>query len=207
MDKYFIRKTKQYEINERNKEMSKNFFIADLHFGHFNIIRYDNRSYSTVEEMDNALINNWNSVVSDEDTVYILGDISWHNEERTVEIFEQLNGTKILIKGNHDSVAKGSRLMQCFAAVYDYYELYLDKKTKIVMSHYPIPFWNGQFRDAIHLYGHVHNSHQWNIFESWMKEARALQDIPMRAYNVGCMMDYMNFTPRTLEEIIEGAEI
>ena len=188
--------------------MSKNFFISDLHFGHFNIMRYDNRPFTNVEEMDTTLINNWNSVVSNEDTVYILGDISWHNEEKTMEIFEQLNGTKVLIKGNHDKVARGSRLMKCFSAVCDYYELYLDKKTKIVMSHYPIPFWNGQFRDTIHLYGHVHNSHQWNVFESWMKEARALQDIPMRAYNVGCML--IGYTPRTLEEIIDiykGAQI
>lgn len=186
--------------------MSKNFFIADLHFGHFNIIRYDNRDFKTVEEMDSTLIENWNNVVSDEDTVYILGDISWYDEEKTVEIFNKLKGTKILIKGNHDRVARGSRLMKCFANVCDYYELYLDKKNKVVMSHYPMPFWNGQFHNTVHLYGHVHNSHQWNIFENWMKEARALQDIPMRAYNVGCMMSYMNYTPRTLEEIIEVAK-
>ena len=156
--------------------------------------------------MDKTLIENWNNVVSDEDTVYILGDISWHDEQKTVDIFEKLHGTKVLIKGNHDSVKRGSRLSQCFANVYDYCELYLDKKNKVVMSHYPIPFWNGQFRNAVHLYGHVHNSHQWNIFKNWMKEARALQDIPMRAYNVGCMIDYMSYTPRTLEEIVKGAE-
>lgn len=186
--------------------MSKNFFIADLHFGHFNIVRYDNRPFKTTEEMDNVLIKNWNNVVSDEDTVYILGDISWHDEAKTVEIFNKLKGTKILIKGNHDSIKRGSRLMKCFASVHDYYELYLNKKSKIVMSHYPMPFWNGQFRDTVHLYGHVHNSHQWHIFENWIKEAKALQDIPMRVYNVGCMMDYIGYTPRTLEEIIKGAK-
>jgi calcineurin-like phosphoesterase family protein len=56
--------------------MGKNFYIADLHFGHWNIVRYDNRPFESIEEMDNALIRNWNNVVSDEDTVYILGDIS-----------------------------------------------------------------------------------------------------------------------------------
>lgn len=181
--------------------MGKNFYISDLHFGHFNIIRYDNRPFKTVEEMDSVLIKNWNNVVSDEDTVYILGDISWYDEDKTVEIFEKLNGTKILIKGNHDSVKKGSKLMKCFASVYDYYELYLDKKNKIIMSHYPMPFWNGQFRNSVHLYGHIHNSHQWNIMENWLDEVRQLQDIPMRAYNVGCML--IGYTPRTLDEIIE----
>lgn len=184
-----------------------NYFISDLHFGHFNIIRYDNRPFNSVDEMDKILIDNWNSVVSDDDTVYILGDISWHNEEKTVQIFQQLKGKKILIKGNHDKVARGSDIYKCFDGVYDYYELYLDRKNKMIMSHYPIPFWNGQFRDTIHLYGHVHNSHQWNIMENWMNELRQLQDIPMRAYNVGCMMKWMNYTPRTLEEIIEGYKV
>ena len=109
----------------------------------------------------------------------------------------------IFLKGNHDEVVRVSNICKCFDGVYDYYELHLDKN-KIVMSHYPIPFWNGQFRDSIHLYGHVHNSHQWNIMENWMNELRQLQDIPMRAYNVGCMMPYMDYTPRTLKEILEN---
>ena len=184
--------------------MSKNFYIADLHFGHFNIIRYDNRPFKTVEEMDNTLIKNWNKAVTNEDYVWILGDISWHDDKKTAEIFKQLNGTKILIKGNHDSIKRGFELVKCFTSIQDYAELYLDKKNKVIMSHYPMPFWNGQFRDTIHLYGHVHNSHQWNICENWIEELKQLQDIPMRMYNVGCMMPWMDYTPRTLDEIIKG---
>lgn len=184
--------------------MNKDFFIADLHFGHHNIIRYDNRPFSSVEEMDNKLIDNWNRVVSNNDIVWVLGDVSWYDDEKTAEIFKQLKGIKVLIKGNHDKIKRGSKLSKCFTSIQDYAELYLDKKNKIVMSHYPMPFWNGQFRDTVHLYGHIHNSHQWNIYENWVKEARALQDIPMRTYNVGCMMDYMDYTPKTLEEIIKG---
>lgn len=181
--------------------MSKNFYIADLHFGHFNIIRYDNRPFVTANEMDNVLIANWNRVVSDDDYVWILGDISWHNESKTINIFKQLKGHKMLVKGNHDKIS--NTLAKCFNRIVDYAE-FNDGKEKVVMSHYPMPFWNGQFRDTIHLYGHVHNSHQWNICESWINEARALQAIPMRMYNVGCMMDWMNYTPRTLDEIIAG---
>ena len=66
----------------------KVFYIADLHFGHKNIIRYDNRPFKTVEEMDRALIERWNKAVSKNDTVFILGDISWHDETKTAEIFE-----------------------------------------------------------------------------------------------------------------------
>ena len=82
--------------------MSKIFYIADLHFSHFNCLRFDNRPFSTIEEMDEALINNWNSVVSDEDTVYILGDMFWCKVDKSIEILKQLNGKKRLIKGNHD---------------------------------------------------------------------------------------------------------
>ena len=184
--------------------MSKDFYISDLHFGHKNIIRYDNRPFKTIEEMDNTLITNWNKAVSKEDCVWILGDISWYDDEKTSEIFRQLNGTKILVKGNHDNIKRYSDLAKCFTNVQDYAEYYLDKKNKVIMSHYPILFWNGQFRDAVHLYGHVHNSHQWNICENWLEELRQLQDIPMRMYNVGCMMPWMGYTPRTLDEIIEG---
>ena len=70
--------------------MGKNFYIADLHFGHNNIIKYDNRPFKTVEEMDLTLIANWNKAVSNDDCVYILGDISWHDDDKTAQIFKQL---------------------------------------------------------------------------------------------------------------------
>ena len=182
--------------------MSKIFYIADTHFGHANIIRYNNAPFRSVEEMDRVLINNWNSVVTDEDTVYILGDFSWYKEHGTIVILDQLKGNKILLKGNHDRISQDVR--KRLKGVYDYLEVN-DNGTKVILSHYPMPFWNGQFRNTVHLYGHVHNSHQWNILENWKKELQQLQDLPMRMYNVGAMMKYMNYTPRILDEIIEGA--
>jgi calcineurin-like phosphoesterase family protein len=77
------------------------FFTSDTHFGHQNILKYCLRPYSSIEEMQEALITNWNSRVSNDDTVYHLGDFSFH--ERYVEsIVPRLNGTKILLLGNHD---------------------------------------------------------------------------------------------------------
>lgn len=183
--------------------MSKNFYIADLHFGHSNIIRYDNRPFKSIKENDETLIANWNRVVTKDDTVYILGDYSWNTHPETdVKLLKALNGNKVLIMGNHDKIRSDAE-RACFVKVKDYMEIN-DNGTKVVLSHYPILFWNGQFRDSVHLYGHVHNSAQWNMIESWAEEARQLQDIPMRMYNVGCMMEWMDYTPRTLDEIIKG---
>jgi len=83
------------------------FFIADTHFGHRKIIQFcaDSRPFDTIEEHDNALIDNWNSVVTEEDTVYVLGDFflgGYKRTDRIKEILSLLKGKKILIQGNHD---------------------------------------------------------------------------------------------------------
>lgn len=180
-----------------------NFYIADTHFGHENIIRHSNLPFSNVLEMDETIIKNWNQRVNEKDTVYILGDFSWYKEEQTINILNQLSGKKILIKGNHDKVSP--KVARKYTKVCDYYEI-SDSNQKIILSHYPMPFWNKQFRGSIHLYGHVHNSRQWELFEGWLKEMRAEQGIDARAYNVGVAMPYMDFGPRTLEEIMKNSE-
>ena len=181
--------------------MRRNFYIADTHFGHNNILKYDNRPFMSVDEMDRVLIENWNNVVTPDDRVYILGDFSWYGKDKTAEILDALNGIKILVVGNHDRIP--ANLSGKFAAKYDYLEVNDNGKT-VILSHYPMPFWNKQFYDSIHLYGHVHNSHQWNVCKHWADELRQLQALPIRMYNVGCMMDWMGYTPKTLPEIIAG---
>ncbi len=83
--------------------MGRVFFISDLHFFHANIIKYESRPFKDVEEMNQVLINNWNSIVkSNDDKVFILGDLSLGNKDQIKLIIDQLNGYKILIFGNHD---------------------------------------------------------------------------------------------------------
>lgn len=89
-----------------------NYFISDLHVGHTNVLSFDNRPFKSIEEHDEALIKNWNSVVGMDDDVYLLGDISWHNATKTIEIFNRLNGHIHLIKGNHDSRLLKNRELQ-----------------------------------------------------------------------------------------------
>lgn len=79
-----------------------NRYISDLHFGHANILKFDNRPFRNTEEMETALIENWNSTVSAGDTTYILGDFCWGKEPDWKRIVPLLNGNKVLIRGNHD---------------------------------------------------------------------------------------------------------
>ena len=87
--------------------MSKVFMTGDTHFSHYNIIRYCNRPFKSVAEMNAAMIEKWNKVVTSDDIVYHLGDFSFTSALHSKFIFDQLNGTKILVRGNHDgNVAK-----------------------------------------------------------------------------------------------------
>ena len=82
--------------------MSRQFFIADTHFGHKNIIEYENRPFETTEEMDNTVIENWNKTVKPKDRIWVLGDFVLSNKKRIVELIKLLNGYKIFVIGNHD---------------------------------------------------------------------------------------------------------
>lgn len=178
----------------------KNFFISDTHFGHYNIIKLCNRPFKTAEEMDETLIKNWNSTVTNKDTVYILGDVAFgKGAKRPYDYLKELNGKKILILGNHDydiSKHKGEYLnSNVLQGIYDYLEIkenFNNTNIKVVLSHYPMVEWNGMFRGSIHLFGHIHNNTTNNTY-------KIVRDIE-NAYNVGA--DIIDFTPKTLVEII-----
>lgn len=179
------------------------FFISDLHFGHKNCLSYDNRPFASIEENDNTIIKNWNNTVNIDDDVYILGDISWYNSTKTIEIFKKLNGSLHLIIGNHDNkFLKNINFRNLFVEICNYKELYMNNEYSIVLCHYPIVCFKNYHRGWYHLYGHVHNTIEWNVILHSIDELQNLHNKPCKAYNVGCMMDYINYTPRTLEEII-----
>ena len=184
-----------------------NYFISDLHFGHVNCLAFDNRPFNTIRDHDEYIIKNWNETVGVDDDVYILGDISWYNSTTTTEIFKQLNGRLHLIKGNHDdNLLKNRELRNLFVEITDYRVLFIDKNTSIVLFHWPIPSFRNHYYGWYHLYGHVHSSFEWNMTENTKRQMKELYDKECKMYNVGAMMPYINYKPRTLEEIIEGAE-
>ena len=81
-----------------------NFYIADMHLGHKNVLKFDNRPFESVTEMDMVLLENWNRRVSHDDDVYILGDMCYHSEHSPAWYLKQLKGKKHVIQGNHDGV-------------------------------------------------------------------------------------------------------
>ena len=176
------------------------YYIADMHFGHKNVLRFDKRPFADTDLMDEVLIHNWNERVTDEDTVYVLGDAFWKNEESSVKIIQRLNGHKHLIRGNHDRVH--GRLRFHWESIEQYAEIN-DGNTLVIMSHYPIMFYKNQHYGSVMLYGHVHNTREWQLVEKWKHEQWDM-GIPSRLINVGCMMDYMRYTPRTLEELLDA---
>lgn len=181
--------------------MGQIFYISDLHFGHDNILHLDNRPWKTIEEHDAALIKNWNSVVTNQDTVYILGDFCWLKEDRWIEILGQLNGHKVLIKGNHDLTPQKSK--RYFQDIKEYKEIN-DNGRKVVLCHYPIPCFKYHFRGGYHLYGHVHNTFEYHMMAHQRYLMEELYGHKCEMYNCGAMMDWMEYTPKTLDEIIEG---
>lgn len=197
-----------------------NYYISDLHLFHKNVTdegsNFDNRPFKTVEEMHRVIKENWNRTVTNADHVYILGDKSWKENEDAIQFVSTLKGNKHLILGNHDK-AVDQRYKQLFVEVVNYKEakdIVDGKEYHVVMSHFPIAFWNHQHhyrRDgqehkvwAIQLYGHVHNSVEEKYFQDFIKKLNDECNIKCIAKNVGCMIDYMNYTPRTLKEILSS---
>lgn len=133
--------------------MENIYFMADTHFGHKNIIEYENRPFKTVEEMDNVLINNWNKVVKSNNKIFFLGDFSFYNKEKTIQICNKLNGRKIMIKGNHDNNSNKYYFDCGFENVIEY-PIILENFW--ILSHEPM-YINSNMPYA-NLFGHVHNN-------------------------------------------------
>lgn len=193
------------------------YYISDLHLFHKNVTgegnNFDNRPFDTLEEMHKYIKEKWNRKITNGDTVYILGDVALRGiNTKLIVLVAQLKGNKILIKGNHDDV-RDLRYSNLFDEIVEYKEVTdtLNKQTvKLVLSHYPILMWKGQHRGTIHLYGHVHNTFENEFYQECLKSLYELNKLKsdnapqISAYNVGAMMSYMNYEPRTLQEIVDG---
>ena len=170
------------------------YYIGDLHIGHEHILKLDNRPYNSMLEMTRDLVNNWNSVVTSDDDVYVIGDMFW-KPAYALETLPKLNGRIHLIKGNHDKL--NDEVIALYTEVKDYMEI-IDSGHKVVLCHYPLAHWNGQNRGSIHIFAHIHMGRDTRPFAKY-REFCLAEGIPFECYNVGCMLPYMGFTPRTLK--------
>lgn len=196
------------------------YYISDLHFYHKNLIDHmDCRGFASVDAMNDHMISQWNSKVRSVDDVVILGDFCISPKPDEVHaILDQLNGTKYLIAGNHDNYLSAKAFDQTrFKWIADYKEIH-DNKRKVVLSHYPIFCYNGQYRmnnesqsSTYMLYGHVHNTYDEVLVNRFIKETRQAtrpvlgfegeQHIPCQMINCFCM--FSDYVPLSLDEWIE----
>ena len=167
------------------------YFTSDTHFYHDNIIKYCNRPFNNVEEMNNKIIEYWNNKVSKDSIVFHLGDFAFCNEYKMKELVSQLNGDIIFIMGNHDFKNK-KFLNSVFSEIYS--QLYLTiEGQSIYLNHFPLLCypkrdWN--------LFGHVHSKQGMSNMDTYkLKYCSSTQ------YDVG--MDLNNYTPISFYEVQE----
>lgn len=176
----------------------KYFFTSDAHWGHKNVIQYCNRPFSSVEEMNETMIKNWNSVVSKSDIVYFVGDFYLGKDQNEAfSILNRLNGAEVhLILGNHDKHLK-NWVREKFTSCSPYKEIYVPdpeaygEKQFIVLCHYAMRVWNKSHHGSYQLYGHSHGS---------------LPDDPFsRSMDVG--VDANSYFPVSYEQIKEKMKL
>lgn len=145
-------------------DCSKLWVTSDLHLGHENVIKFNDRPFTSIDEMDATLISNWNSVVKPDDTVLLLGDLFLGNPNRIKSIMLELNGIVHLARGNHDKKwLRQKGLASYFASVCTLAEIRVfdkmtEKEQPITLCHYALRSWNQSHYGAWNLHGHSHGS-------------------------------------------------
>lgn len=136
-------------------DSTKKYFVtSDLHFWHKGVLGFcpNTRPWKSVEEMNEAIIEHWNSIVGVDDEVLHLGDFCFKAKEATEAIIERLNGTITFILGNHCKVIR-SQIKGL--NIYDYLEFNFNG-VKICAMHFPIAHWNRAEYGSLMLHGHLH---------------------------------------------------
>lgn len=202
-DRYLLKEDSTFtcilncNMKKINTPSDKIFFTSDLHFGHEGIITFAGRPYENVEQMDRSLIENWNKIIPPDGLTFVLGDIGFAKSEQIIDIFGQLNGQKILIRGNHDSNYKDGVMDTIFEEVHDilYVRITDNVDAKfyyMVLCHYPMLDWQSSFRGSWQLFGHLHTR---NLIEFETFKTRLFS----QQYDVG--VDNNNLRPISFYEL------
>lgn len=163
------------------------YFTSDLHLGHENVIKFQNRPFADANEMNHTLIINYNSIVQPNDTVYILGDLVFRiPADDANRLISKMNGKKYLITGNHDKKYDES----LFEEITIYKEIKYCRE-RFVLMHYPLLEWNHMYHGSYHLHGHIHSFPDYNIKN---------KNDNIRRYDVGVDANY--FYPVAITDIL-----
>ena len=167
------------------------YIISDTHYYHSNIIKYCNRPFKDVNDMNEAIINNWNSIVKADDIVYHLGDFFLGSKFTLESIVSRLNGQIYLIKGNHDRLTTKS-YEDCGIIVLKGAPVILDEY-KVMLSHKPLP--NSMIKKGyINIHGHIHDKKLEDIYDNELFSKD-------KHINVSC--DVIDFMPILIEDLIK----
>lgn len=179
--------------------MNNTWFISDTHFGHSNILQFESeaRPFKCLEEMHEVMIERWNSVVRDNDTVYHLGDFCFGR--KNLVIAERLRGKKKLVLGNHDTYPSSDYLK------------YFDKLygvifwKRCVLSHMPIHIGEHNARWNLNVHGHLHSkkigSFSWTEHENFPNQKLMTFIEDKNYFNVSCEQN--DLTPIHADIILE----
>ena len=169
------------------------FFTSDTHFNHANIIKFCNRPFKDVEQMNDVMIANWNSVIGKDDTVFHLGDFCLGGAAEWTKILDRLNGKIYLIMGNHDL----KNIRQGFISRFEHVAMQMHIKVgkqRIYLCHYPFLCFEGSYKDVWQLFGHVHTRRSNSGID-----AGRLQYLYPTQYDVG--VDNNNYAPISFEQV------
>lgn len=175
------------------------YFTSDSHWGHKNIINYCNRPFSSVEEMNETLINNWNNTVGKDSVVFHLGDICFGGSAIWESILPRLNGKIHLILGNHEIKNYKNNYSKYFESVQEQLTIEVNKKT-IILTHFPLLCYHGTCGTEMNVWnlmGHVHTLKSNN----GGKDFERLKNLFPTQYDVG--VDFNNYTPIHIEQVKE----
>lgn len=164
--------------------MSEPLFTSDSHFSHGNIMKFarETRRGETVEEMDELMIDTWNSQVGPDTVVYHTGDFSFAKHDRTKEIISRLNGKIHLITGNHDTVIKESYELQSMFASVSVEKIVKVGKVTMALHHFPQVEWHNCHYGWYQLHGHTHGGLSFPGYRSMDIGVDARDDNSMRLW-------------------------
>lgn len=188
IERYLKNSLMPVEKQKKEKQYKNIFVTSDIHFSHEAILKFENRPFNNVEEMNEKIVENWNATVGENDLVYILGDISMGSIKETMALLKRLNGDKILVKGNHDEMVDNRKFDRTiFKEISNCIDITIYGQ-KFLMCHYPFA---SNDNHKIQLYGHIHTNNGLHV----------AHDLPENSFNV--CMDANNLTPVNIKDILK----